>query len=126
MYLSFFEQNEYTPPKCGELSEYSDSAHNELEDVSLRCMNGSNKYITDADTTQDHFILPVLPVGGLPISQDRLDRMKLVRDRTILIILQSGTNILANMAFKINIGYTNLDTSLVRIQQILPMIVLLR
>ena len=50
--------------------------------------------MTDADTTQDNFILPALPVGGLPISQDRLDRMKLVRNHTIPIILPSGKNIL--------------------------------
>ena len=29
--------------------------------------------MTDADTTQDNFILPAPPVGGLPISQDWLD-----------------------------------------------------
>ena len=34
--------------------------------------------MTDAGTTQDYFILPAPPVGGLPISQDWLDRMKLV------------------------------------------------
>ena len=33
--------------------------------------------MTDAGTTQDYFILPAPPVGGLPISQDWLDRMKL-------------------------------------------------
>ena len=31
----------------------------------------------------DNFILPAPPVGGLTISQDWLDRMKLIRDRTI-------------------------------------------
>ena len=36
--------------------------------------------MTDASTTQDNFILPAPPVGGLPISQDWLDRMKLVCD----------------------------------------------
>ena len=34
--------------------------------------------MTDAGTTQDYFILPAPPVGGLPISQDWLDRMKLL------------------------------------------------
>ena len=34
--------------------------------------------MTDAGTTQDNFILPAPPVGGLPISKDWLDRMKLV------------------------------------------------
>ena len=34
--------------------------------------------MTDAAMTQDNFILPAPPVGGLPISQERLDRMKLV------------------------------------------------
>ena len=41
--------------------------------------------MTDAGTTQNNFILPVPPVGGLPLSQNRLDRMKLVRNRTIPI-----------------------------------------
>ena len=65
--------------------------------------------MTDASTTQDNFILPAPPVGGLPISQDCLDRMKLVRDRTIAI-LPSRKNILADTMFKITIGYTNLGT----------------
>ena len=50
--------------------------------------------MTDAGTSQDNFILPALSVGGLPISQDWLDKMKLVRDRTILIISNEwSTNI---------------------------------
>ena len=60
--------------------------------------------MTDAGTTQDNFILPAPNVGGLPISQDRLDRMKLVRNRTLLIMLPSGNNILVNMVFKISVG----------------------
>ena len=52
------------------------------------CQNTQMR-MTDAGTTKDNFILPA---GGLPISQDWLDRMKLVRNRTIPII----------------IGYTNL------------------
>ena len=44
IYLSFLEQNDCTPPKCGELSEYTDSAHTEVEDLSSRYMNGSNVY----------------------------------------------------------------------------------
>ena len=77
IYLSFLEQNDCTPPKCGELSEYTDSAHTEVEDLSSRYMNGQ-MCMTDAGTTQDNFIRPAPPVGGLPISQDWLDRMKLV------------------------------------------------
>ena len=65
--------------------------------------------MTDASTTQN-FILLAPPVGGLPISQDWLDRMKLVCDHTIPIILPSGKNILGNMVFQISVGYTNLDT----------------
>ena len=61
--------------------------------------------MTDADTTQENFILPV----GLPISQDQLDGMKLVRDFTIPIILPSGKNILIFMVFKISVGHTYLD-----------------
>ena len=66
----------------------------------------SQMCMTDVGMTQDYFILPALPVGGLPISQDWLDRMKLVRDRSIPIILPSGKNILADTIFKISIGYT--------------------
>ena len=63
--------------------------------------------MTNAGTTHI-FILPAPPVGGLPISQDWLDRMKLVRNRTIPIILPSGENLLVDTMFKIIIGYTNL------------------
>ena len=65
--------------------------------------------MTEAGKTQDNFILPAPPVG-LPISQDRLDRMKLVRDRTIPVILPSEKDILFDTMFKIIIGYTNLGT----------------
>ena len=58
----FFQQKYCTPPICGELSEYTDSAHTQVEDLSSRYMNGSDEY----DTTQDKFILPAPPVGGLP------------------------------------------------------------
>ena len=44
IYLSFLEQNDCTPPKCGKLSEYTDSAHTEVEDLSSRYMNGSNVF----------------------------------------------------------------------------------
>ena len=44
IYLSFLEQNDCTPPKCGELSEYTDSAHTEVEDLSSRYINRSNVY----------------------------------------------------------------------------------
>ena len=73
--------------------------------------------MTDAGTTQDNLVLPAMPVGGLPISQDRLDRTKLVRDRTNPINLPCGKNILADMVFKINRECTNLDTR--QIQSIL-------
>ena len=66
--------------------------------------------MTVAGTTQDNFILPAPPVGRLPISQDWLDRMKFVGDPTTPINLPSGINILVNMAFKICVGYTILDT----------------
>ena len=39
IYLSFLEQNDCTPPRCGELSDYT-----QVEDPSLGCMNGSNVY----------------------------------------------------------------------------------
>ena len=62
----------------------------EVEDPSLGCMNVSNMY------DQDNFILPASPVGGLPICQDWLDRMKLLHDRTVPIILPSEKYILVD------------------------------
>ena len=44
IHLSFLEQNDWTPPKCGELSEYTDRAHTDVENLSSRCMSGSNVY----------------------------------------------------------------------------------
>ena len=82
--------------KCGELSEYIDTAHTEVEDLSSRYMNGSNVYDRYAGHDTNNFILPAPPVGGLPISQDWLDRMKLVHHRTVPIILPSGKHILAD------------------------------
>ena len=52
--------------------------------------------MTDAGTTQDNFIIPAPPVGGLPMSQDWLDRIKLVHELTDPIILPSGKDILAD------------------------------
>ena len=40
IYLLLFAQNDSIPPKCGELSEYTDSAHTEVAGLSLSCMNG--------------------------------------------------------------------------------------
>ena len=85
-YQIYICQDDCTPPKCGELSEYTDSAHTEVEDLSSRYTSGSNVY-DRCGTTQDNFILPAPPVGGLPISQDWLDRMKFVRKRIIPIII---------------------------------------
>ena len=84
----FFEQNDCTQPKCVALSEYTDSAHTEVEDPSSRCLNVSDEY-DRCGHNEGNFILPAPPVGGLPISHDRLDGMKLVCNGTIPIILPS-------------------------------------
>ena len=47
IYLSFLEQNDCTPLKCVELSEYTDSAHTEVGDLSSRYMNGSQWWRTN-------------------------------------------------------------------------------
>ena len=52
----------------GELSEYMESAHTE-EELSPRCMNG-RVGMTNVGTTLNNFIIPALPVRGLPISQN--------------------------------------------------------
>ena len=46
IYHSLSERDDCTPPKCGELSEYTDSAHTDREDPSLGSMNGSNMRVT--------------------------------------------------------------------------------
>jgi hypothetical protein len=65
--------------------------------------------MTDASATQDNFILPALPVGGLPFSQGWLDRMKLVRKRTVPITLPTRKDILVYIMFKIGIWDTHPD-----------------
>ena len=98
IYLSFLEQNYCTSPKYGELSEYTDTTNIEVEDLSSRYMNGSTVYARCGhDTRQFH---PSCTTST-PISQDWLHRMKLVRDRSIPLILPSGKNILADTMFKI-------------------------
>ena len=44
IYISFLEHNYCTPPTCGKLSEYINSAHTEVEDLSSRYMNESDAY----------------------------------------------------------------------------------
>ena len=44
-YNFLFERDDCTQPKCAALVEYTDSAHTEVEDPSLGCMNVSNKYV---------------------------------------------------------------------------------
>ena len=39
--LCMGRQNDWTPPKCGELSEYTASVLTRVDDFSSRCMNGS-------------------------------------------------------------------------------------
>ena len=67
--------------------------------------------MTDVGTTRDNFILPAPPVGGLPISQDWLDRMKLVHDSTVPINLPRGKKILVHFMFKIIIEFIILSTT---------------
>ena len=65
-------------------------------------------FVTDAGTTQDNFILPAPPVGGLSISQDRLDKIKRVFARAPF---QSSSEkvILVRMMFRIISEYTKID-----------------
>ena len=57
IYLPLLEQNYCTPPKCGKLSEYTDSVHTEVEDPSSRCINESDEYERCRHDTNS-FILP--------------------------------------------------------------------
>ena len=45
-----------------------------------------------------------------PVSQNRLDRIKFARSRTIPISVPNGKNILGDMVFQISVGYTSIDT----------------
>ena len=93
--IPFFLESDYTPPKCGELTEYILAVLTLRWVIFLQYIWMGQMCMTDAGTTQDNFILPEPCVGGLPIFQDRLDRKRRVGDRTIPIILPSGKNILA-------------------------------
>ena len=44
IYFLLLKQDDCTPPKCDELSEYTDSAHTEVEDLSSRYMSGLDVY----------------------------------------------------------------------------------
>ena len=44
IYLPMLEQNDCNPPKCGELSEYTDSCLSEMEDLSSICLNATPLY----------------------------------------------------------------------------------
>ena len=44
IYLRLFAKYDCTPPKCGDLSDYTDSDLTEVEDLSSRCMNRSDVY----------------------------------------------------------------------------------
>ena len=68
--------------------------------------------MTDAGTTKVNFLLPAPPVGGLPISQDWLNRVKLVRSRAIPIIMPSAKNMLVDTMFEIIIRYSVIQSTL--------------
>ena len=90
IYLSFLEQNYCTPPKCGELSEYTDSAHTEVEDPSLGCMNVSNVYgRCGYDTRQktyinDHIYIYIMCL--LLVPQDQSTEDAPLNDTTVVVI----------------------------------------
>ena len=67
IYHSLSVMDDCTPPKYGELSEYTDSAHTEVEDPSLGYMNGSNnsrKLKADSGSALDLWPEYVSPVKG--------------------------------------------------------------
>ena len=70
--------------KCVALTEYIDSAHTEVEDLFSRYMNGSDAYDRYGHDTR--LLHPSCTACRRTSHfQDRLDRMKLVRDRTLNI-----------------------------------------
>ena len=87
--LSFSSKMIALPPKCVILAEYTDSAHTEVEDLCSIYMNGSDVYVRCGHDTR--LLHPCCTAcRRLSISQKRLNRMMLVRDRTIPIILTRG------------------------------------
>ena len=106
IYISFLEQNDCTPPKCGELSEYTDSAHTQVDDPSLGCMNVSNVYDRCGhDTRQLHpsctACRRTATLPGLALQNEACSWPHR---------LPSGKDILADYIFKISVGYPNLVT----------------
>ena len=87
---SLFKQNDCTPPKYGELSEYTDNSNTKVEDHRSRCMNESDEYDR----------------CGFDTRQLRPSYTACRRTAN----LPSGKNILVNMVFTINIGYTRLGS----------------
>ena len=54
IYPSSSGPDDCTPPKCGELSEYTDSAHTEVGDLSSRLLEGKGMFYLTTHST--HFI----------------------------------------------------------------------
>ena len=53
IHIFLFQQNDCTPPKCGDMSEYTDIVHTEVEDPSSRYMTWQQSLV---------FSLPPIPV----------------------------------------------------------------
>ena len=69
IYLSFLEQNDCTPPRCGELSDYTDSAHTQVEDPSL----GSQ--LSKQSTSRSNGLEPLCLHTSLPTAYNNIIRV---------------------------------------------------
>ena len=88
--ISLSKQNDCTPLKCGELSEYTESSRTKVEDHRSRCMNESDEYDRCGFDTRQ--LRPCYTACRRTAN------------------LPSGKNILVNIVFTINIGYTRLGS----------------
>ena len=94
--IYLFQNDDYFPPNCGELSEYTDSAHTEVEDLCSKCMNILNVYDQyEHNTRRIHASYTVL--RGQPISKNQPDSIKHNRDDRIVVVVAKRKNVLVDI-----------------------------
>ena len=87
IYHSFLEKNYCTPSKCGDLSKYTDSTHTEVEDLSSRCMNGSDAYDRCGYDTRPKSYIPSTRPSGQMCSFTQVAAYYRLGMATLLILL---------------------------------------
>ena len=81
LYLSLFKQHDCTPPKGGELSEYTVRVHTDVDDPSSRCMKEGNVLFNDALNT---FYLRLYGVRHMVKDRSDIERGNLLPPHRLL------------------------------------------